>query len=174
MTVGSNVNPNYPIPGISQSGKGFRDNFSTIKQEIENLQGKTIQLTGDATSSATLIDSGSNSVVIGVTVAGKNTQVFTPNLKIIGNTATVIDTWSVTSYQSARYLIQVVNGGNVELNELLLTHNTTNAYINNRTVNSGSALGNITVDVFAGNVEVKYQGVSANNNVRIHTTYITI
>ena len=35
----SNVNPNFPVPGIDQSSKGFRDNFSIIKEEIETLQG---------------------------------------------------------------------------------------------------------------------------------------
>lgn len=46
MAIGSNVNPNYPIPGLDQSSKGFRDNFATIKKELEDLQGTGIQLTG--------------------------------------------------------------------------------------------------------------------------------
>ena len=71
MAVGSNVNPNYPIPGIDQSSKGFRDNFSTIKVEIENLQAKNIVLQGDATGNA-IIDSGSGEVVIHTTVAVAN------------------------------------------------------------------------------------------------------
>ena len=64
MTIGSNVNPNFPIPGIDQSSRGFRDNFSTIKTELENLQGKTIQLTGDITSGAIQVGNGTNAVVI--------------------------------------------------------------------------------------------------------------
>jgi hypothetical protein len=71
MAVGSNVNPNYPIPGIDQSSKGFRDNFSTIKVELENLQSKNIVLTGDATGNA-VISSGSGEVVINTTVAVAN------------------------------------------------------------------------------------------------------
>ena len=71
MAVGSNVNPNYPIPGIDQSSKGFRDNFSTIKVEIENLQAKNIELVGDATGNA-IIDSGSGAVIIHTTVAAAN------------------------------------------------------------------------------------------------------
>ena len=38
MAVGSRVNPNFPIPGVYQSSKGLRDNFLTIKTEIETLQ----------------------------------------------------------------------------------------------------------------------------------------
>ena len=72
MAVGSNVNPNYPIPGIDQSSKGFRDNFSTIKVEIENLQSKQIELTGDATGNA-YIGNGSGEVVINTKIINSNT-----------------------------------------------------------------------------------------------------
>jgi len=71
MAVGSNVNPNYPIPGIDQSSKGFRDNFSATKVEIEYLQGKNIVLIGDATGSA-LIDGGPGDVVISTLVSVAN------------------------------------------------------------------------------------------------------
>lgn len=64
MAVISRVNPNFPVPGIDQSSKGFRDNFATIKTEIENLQGKTILITGDVVSGPVLIDSGTSPVII--------------------------------------------------------------------------------------------------------------
>ena len=46
MAIGSNVNPNYPVPGLDQSSKGFRDNFATIKKELESLQRTSIQVQG--------------------------------------------------------------------------------------------------------------------------------
>jgi len=64
MPVVSRVNPNFPLPGIDQPSKGFRDNFAIIKTEIESLQGKTIQLTGEVTSNPTIIDSGNSPVVL--------------------------------------------------------------------------------------------------------------
>jgi hypothetical protein len=67
MAVFSRVNPNFPIPGIDQSSKGFRDNFLTIKNEIENLQGKTITLTGDVSGGPVIIDSGTSPVIIPTT-----------------------------------------------------------------------------------------------------------
>ena len=67
MAVFSRVNPTFPIPGIDQSSKGFRDNFQVIKTEIENLQGKTIQLSGDIRSSPIILDSGSAPVIIPTT-----------------------------------------------------------------------------------------------------------
>jgi len=67
MAVISRVNPNFPVPGIDQSSKGFRDNFLTIKTEIENLQSKTIQLTGDVNGGPIILDSGTSPVVIPTT-----------------------------------------------------------------------------------------------------------
>lgn len=64
MPVISKVNPNFPLPGIDQPSKGFRDNFAIIKSEIEALQGKTIQLTGEVTSAPALIDSGTGPVLL--------------------------------------------------------------------------------------------------------------
>jgi hypothetical protein len=64
MAVESRVNPNFPLPGIDQSSKGFRDNFTIIKKEIENLQGKTIQLEGAIVSDTVSIDGGTAGVVL--------------------------------------------------------------------------------------------------------------
>ena len=64
MPVVSRVNPNFPLPGIDQPSKGFRDNFAIIKSEIEALQGKTIQLSGDVVSNPVLIDSGTGPVLL--------------------------------------------------------------------------------------------------------------
>ena len=75
MTVSSRVNPNFPIPGIDQSSKGFRDNFSTIKTEIESLQGKEIYLTGDVTSDPVIFDSGNSPIVIPTTITGLSKNV---------------------------------------------------------------------------------------------------
>lgn len=67
MAVNSRVNANFPLPGIDQPSKGFRDNFSIIKSEIEALQGKRIQLIGDVTGGPTTLDSGTGIVVISTT-----------------------------------------------------------------------------------------------------------
>ena len=74
MTVGSKVNPNFPIPGIDQSSRGFRDNFSTIKQELENLQAKRIQLAGSVISDPIEIGNGNQDVIIPVNVNLTNIQ----------------------------------------------------------------------------------------------------
>ena len=87
MAVLSRVNPNYPIPGIDQSSKGFRDNFATIKGEIENLQGKTITLVGAITGGPVMIDSGPDPITL-VTVGKSYTMPFT-NSSLLANVLTV-------------------------------------------------------------------------------------
>jgi len=44
---------------------------------------------------------------------------------IVANTAQTIDSWSSAIYRSAKYLIQVVQGGKYELHEYRLIHNDT-------------------------------------------------
>lgn len=90
MVAISRVNPNFPIPGIDQSSKGFRDNFSAIKTEIEALQGKNIVLTGDVLAGPTIIDSGNGDIVIDCTVAVANVAAGGSNLTIQYNNSGVI------------------------------------------------------------------------------------
>ena len=82
MTIGSRVNPNFPIPGVDQSSRGFRDNFATIKEEIENLQSKHIQLTGAFISDPVQVGDGQRDVVIPVLVNLANVQAAGSNLSV--------------------------------------------------------------------------------------------
>jgi hypothetical protein len=78
MGIGSKVNPNFPIPGLDQSSKGFRDNFAIIKREIEGIQGTTIQLIGGVVSDPVEIgDVGS--IVIDTAINGNSFVISGPN-----------------------------------------------------------------------------------------------
>ena len=173
MTVGSQVNPNYPVPGISQSSKGHRDNYSIIKTEIENLQSKTIQLTGDVTSNAVIIDGGTDPIVIQTHLP--NSQVYSPTKINTGNSIAELDRWSNTLYGSAKYLIYAEAGSNVEISESLLVQNQAAVYINTISrVNSGHTMGTLSAAVNSGNIVVSYSGTEANINLSIQTSYFTL
>jgi hypothetical protein len=90
MTVGSNVNPNFPIPGVDQSSRGFRDNFATIKNEIENLQSKSIQLVGSLISDPVQIGNDTGDVIIPVTVSLSNIQAAGSNLSVQYNLNNIV------------------------------------------------------------------------------------
>ena len=82
MTVGSKINQNFPIPGVDQSSRGFRDNFSIIKQEIENIQSKHIQITGGLISNPIEIGNGSGDIIIPVGISLQNVQAAGSNLSV--------------------------------------------------------------------------------------------
>ena len=91
-------------------------------------------------------------------------------------TATLIDTFSQTSYSTAKYIIQAkVNGtNNFESYEALaMTDQQGNAYITvYGVVNNGTTFGTITANVLAGNVRVYYTSTIAQANVKAFGTYI--
>lgn len=64
----SRVNPNFPIPGIDQSSRGFRDNFAIIKNELDNIQNKNIQLVGDVTSDPVIFGNDTTDIHILTTI----------------------------------------------------------------------------------------------------------
>lgn len=78
MAIGSNVNPNYPIPGLDQTSKGFRDNFAIIKRELEEIQGTTIQFVGGILSEPYMLGS-SSSIVINTVLNGSQIGLNPPN-----------------------------------------------------------------------------------------------
>lgn len=119
MPVISRVNPNFPLPGIDQPSKGFRDNFSIIKTEIEALQGKTIQLTGDVTSPATLVDSGTSGVVIVTT--GK---VFRSTFTAVNLTGGILTVTHNLGNQIV--MVQISNNANEVIQPDLVTLTSTN------------------------------------------------
>lgn len=82
MAVGSKINPNFPIPGVDQSSRGFRDNFAIIKEEIENIQSKNIQIVGGLISDPVNVGSGQSDIVIPVSVNLSNIQAAGSNLSV--------------------------------------------------------------------------------------------
>ena len=90
MAVSSRINPNFPIPGIDQSSRGFRDNFATIKTEIENIQSKNIQLVGSLISQPVQIGNGVGDIIIPVEVSLSNIQASGSNLSVQYNFNNII------------------------------------------------------------------------------------
>lgn len=119
MAVISRVNPNFPIPGIDQSSRGFRDNFLTIKTEIENLQSKSITLIGDVNSQPILLDSGASPVIIPTTGLVYRRTFSTANL--VAGVLTVNH-----NLGNAIVLVQVSNNSNqvITPDSITLTSNT--------------------------------------------------
>lgn len=88
MAIGSRVNINFPIPGLDQSSKGFRDNFATIKRELEQIQGTTIQLVGAINSAPYAIGgSGNDAIELSTTIYGGAITLDPPDMALQFNRA---------------------------------------------------------------------------------------
>lgn len=173
MAISSNVNPNFPIPGLDQSSKGFRDNFAIIKQEIESLQRTSIRFAGAISSEPFQIGETENIIIN--TVAG---NVHGDNGVIVNNSSAPLDTWSTGEIRTASYMIQATKGTSpnevVNIVNCLVTHANGNAYLHvSDSFNVGVSLGSVTVGIICDDCNVYFNGNTTNIKVKINKSYIS-
>lgn len=81
---------------------------------------------------------------------------------------TTIDSYNITSYRTAKYIIQAVRSSDVQSSETLVTHNNSTALSTTYgVITIGNSLGNVSATIVGGNVEVQFTPTSAN-------TYLTV
>lgn len=127
----------------------------------------SITNTTEATSNATgaLIIDGGVSVdkniflsgsVVSATSAGSAVAydaAVRANLSTVSQTA--VDTWAVATYRSAKYLIQITQGTNYQVSEVMVIHNgTTTTMTEFAVLETNGALATFTADVNAGNARL--------------------
>lgn len=93
-------------------------------------------------------------------------------LDVVGQTVnaslTVIDTWPMSSYDGAKYVVTIKNGTARQVSEIIVTHDNSSAYINNHAnINTGSSLVTFSVGTNSGNVELKATGAGSGNTVKV-------
>jgi hypothetical protein len=91
------------------------------------------------------------------------------------NTATTIDSFDSTKYRSAKYVVQVTNGSNYQVSEVLVIHDgTTATRAMYSTINTNANVG-VTSATFSGsNVLLQYIAASAGAVVRIKKDYVAL
>jgi hypothetical protein len=103
-----------------------------------------------------------------------------PNSKIQDGTVTAsgtsvnIDTFTLATYKSAKYVVQMTNaGGDAHLVEVLVTAVTTNAYIvEYAELITNSSLGDVTADSDGTTVTVSVGSTASGVVVKHSVTYI--
>jgi hypothetical protein len=81
---------------------------------------------------------------------------------------TTIDSYNITSYRTAKYIIQAVRFSDVQSSETLVTHNNSSALSTTYgVITIGNNLGNVSATIVGSNVEVQFTPTSAN-------TYLTV
>lgn len=144
-----NYNPNYPIPGVNQSSQGFRDNFLQIqknfiitKNELENIQSKTIQLSNQALGSIVW----SNESILNLSV------VLADNLEFSGNKGIVVCSGTTAEREEKNGLIRFnTSTGRLETFEGTEWFNLTgkNEYLK---LTGGNISGSLSVNQFSSPV----------------------
>ena len=131
----------------------FANTPTLVTPEIGAATGTSLSLTG----SVTLADA-----LIGTALATASTS------------ATTIDSWSATTYSSAKYLVQMKKNTDIEVLEVLVTIDGNNTvYITEYAdVISNQPLGETHAVYSSGNVLLQVTGVSADTSVKVHKVYI--
>jgi hypothetical protein len=87
--------------------------------------------------------------------------------------ATVVDSWSASTYSSAKYIVQMKNGGDIEVLEVLVTVNgANNVYITEYAdIQSNAQIGTTDADYSGGNVRLLVTATDGTT-VKVHKTLI--
>jgi uncharacterized protein YjbI with pentapeptide repeats len=88
--------------------------------------------------------------------------------------ATTIDTWSATTYSSAKYIVQMKKGTDIEVIELLVTvDGSNNVYLTEYAdVISNAQLGTTDAVYSGGNVLLQVTGAASDTVVKVNKVYI--
>ena len=95
-------------------------------------------------------------------------------LATAGTSATTIDSWSATTYSSAKYIVQMKLGNDIEVLEVLVTvDGNNNVYLTEYAdVISNTQLGTTDAVYSGGNVLLQVTAASADTVVKVSKTYI--
>jgi len=95
-------------------------------------------------------------------------------LATASTSATTIDSWSTATYSSAKYIVQMKKGTDIEVIEVLVTvDGSNNVYLTEYAdVISNAELGTTNAVYSGGNVLLQVTGASADTAVKVHKIYI--
>jgi hypothetical protein len=165
------------------AGTGIQVNADTIENTgVLSITGTANQITASASTGAITLSgpqdlhSGAAPTFLGVTVG--SVTLIDALLGTAAGTAsdseTVIDTWAVSKYSSAKYIVQMKKGNDIEVIEVLVAvDGNNNVYLTEYAdVYSNAVLGTTDADYNAGNVRLKVTGTTADTAVKVSKTYI--
>jgi hypothetical protein len=175
--------------GISASYASTSDILTITNVGVTSLAGTADQITASAstgavtlslpqsiatTSSPTFaaLSIGSGSLTAG-SVTLTDALLGTATTSVSSTSATVVDSWSATTYNSAKYIVQMKNGTDIEVLEVLVTvDGNNNVYLTEYAdVISNAQIGTTDADYSGGNVRLL---VTSTNGtvVKVHKTLI--
>jgi hypothetical protein len=168
-TLGTGLSYNDTTGAISNSGVTGLTGTSNQVTVSASTGSVTVSLPQDIHSTATPTFSGVN--VGSVTLAD---ALMGTALATASDSATTIDSWAVATYSSAKYLVQMKKGSDIEVIEVLVTvDGSNNVYLTEYAdVISNAVLGTTNAVYSGGNVLLQVTGTTADTSVKVHKVYI--
>ena len=106
-----------------------------------------------------------------VTFIGGNTTLASYTSGVISGTALVnLDSWSTSTYRTARYIVQIVDGAKVHVQEMTLFHDVSNVYLNQYGISTNQG----ELGVFDANLTATPGSVTLNFTPSPSATAMTI
>jgi hypothetical protein len=175
ITIGTTALTFTQFTGLGQivAGTGLDKNGNTL-----DIDSTVVTLDGTQTlTNKTLTSPTMTTPTLGAATA---TSIALPDalvgsaLATASTSATVIDSWSASTYSSAKYIVQMKKSGNIEVIEILVTvDGSNNVYLTEYAdVVSNEVLGTTDADYNGGNVRLLVTGASADTDVKVHKVYI--
>ena len=175
--------------GISASYATTNNVLTVTNVGVTSIAGTADQITASAsTGSVTLslpqsiastssptfagLSVGSGSVTAG-TITLADALIGTATTSLSTTSATVVDSWSATTYKSAKYIVQMRDGNDIEVLEVLVTiDGNNNVYLTEYAdVISNAQIGTTDADYDSGNVRLKVTA-TGTTTVKVHKTLI--
>jgi hypothetical protein len=160
--LGTPSSANLLAAVTDETGTGalvFANTPTLVTPVIGAATGTSLGLSGSLTAaSVTLTDA----------LIGTATQAITTG------SATVVDTWSATTYSSAKYLVQLKKGTEIQTLEVLINVDGSNNVAITEyadVINAAASLGTTDADFSGGNVRLKVTA-SDETTVKVHKTLI--
>lgn len=93
----------------------------------------------------------------------------------VQNSAVTVDTWSSSTFRSAKYVVSVSRSDAWQTTEILVIHGAGTAFMHNTSVFTGNVpIMDFDTVISGGNVLLQATGTTAvNHNVRVHRVYLT-
>ena len=140
---------------------------------------------GNVTISGTLsvggVDTISATTASFGTVYLTTSSVSNPASQAVGISATTLDTFSTSTYRSAKYVISVSNTYTnfYQASEVLVVHDGVTPYLQDVSVatgsgNSSAPIMTFTTSITGGNVLLQGTGTSNTNTVKVSVVYVTV
>jgi hypothetical protein len=175
--------------GISVAINSGADSLTITNEGVRTITGTADQISTTAstgsvtlslpqgiatTSSPTFASLTLNGALTTTAINLTNTFVGDAAVSSATTAGTVVDSWAASGWRSAKYIVQMKDGNDIEVLEVLVTvDGNNNVYLTEYAdVQSNAQLGTTDADYSGGDVRLKVTAAGNNVSVKVHKTLI--